>query len=121
VRKAAAVVEAAAEAAPGTDRPLVERVRHEAEVSAARRRLARCTGRAHSGLTPPAPETLVEQLQSMLAETPEDLIRAIHRAHPVLWRRLVLLGRAYGERPAQALYRALETGIEAIETLDVPA
>jgi hypothetical protein len=62
----------------------------------------------------------VEGMQSLLAEHPNDLMAAISRKHPQLWRRVIILGRARGERPAAALYAALERGLDAIEA-NVPA
>jgi hypothetical protein len=40
--------------------------------------------------------TLVEGLQSFLAESPNDLMAAILRKHPLVWRRVILVGRARG-------------------------
>jgi DNA-directed RNA polymerase subunit L len=59
--------------------------------------------------------TLAESVSSMLAEDPHDLIVAVNRRHPLLWRRVLLLGRASAERPAQALYAAIERGLDELE------
>jgi hypothetical protein len=66
----------------------------------------------------PLPEGMrptVEALQSALAETPEDLMAAVRRKHPQLWRRTLALSRAERVTPASALYAALETGLDQRE------
>lgn len=61
------------------------------------------------------PEGVVETIQSGLAETPGDLIKAVGRRHPDLWRRVLLLGRAHGVMPSVALYDALDRGLTVLE------
>jgi hypothetical protein len=65
----------------------------------------------------PLPSNLsaVETIQSLLAEDPQDLMRAIMRTHQDLWRRCILLGRARGETAAAAMYAALERGLGGLE------
>jgi len=58
---------------------------------------------------------LVETVQTLMAEAPKDLITAITRKHPALWRRAIALGRAAGVSPAAALYDALEAGLTSKE------
>lgn len=121
---------------------VADQVKQEASDAGTRRQLARSTGTVTAAAALPAPAgetdrlpgrlfdppkeprrrialppdlTLVESVQSLLAETPEDLIRAVSRAHPKAWRRLIELGRATGQRPGQAFYAALEAGLDHLE------
>jgi hypothetical protein len=59
--------------------------------------------------------TFAEGMQSLLAENPNDLMAAISRKHAATWRRVILLGRALGQRPAQTLYACLEAGLAELE------
>lgn len=101
------------QAGRGGESSVRERVEAEAAASGARRRLAQSTGTVSHilDLNP----GLVERIQTELADSPSDLIKAVTRKHPVLWRRAVLLGRATGMSPAGALYRAIEAGLDALE------
>lgn len=101
--------------------PEVERqVREEVEESLGRRRRAVSTGTVRQPLELRkfgVPDlNVVEAVTSLVAQDPHDLIAAVNRKHPKLWRRLLLLGRARGERPAAALYAVLEAGLEQLET-----
>lgn len=58
---------------------------------------------------------LVEGVQSLVVEVPHDLMVAVNRKHPQLWRRVIMVGRARGELPAAALYEALERGLDELE------
>jgi hypothetical protein len=58
--------------------------------------------------------SLVEAVQTAIAEDPEDLIRAVGRTHYDLWRRCIDLGRVLEQRPALVLYRALALGLDVI-------
>lgn len=95
-------------------KPLASAVREEAEVAGARRRRARTLGGTGAPLAL-GPLSLVERIQTGLAEEPRDLIVAIGRRHPALIKRAVLLGRATATTPAAALYSALETGLDQLE------
>jgi hypothetical protein len=59
--------------------------------------------------------SFTEGVQSLLAEHPNDLMAAISRKHIQTWRRILLLARARGERPAQTLYAVLECGLAELE------
>lgn len=61
------------------------------------------------------PISLTEVIQSALADTPSDLMCAINRRHKAMWGRILLLGRATGQRPSQALYDVLEAGLTQLE------
>lgn len=65
--------------------------------------------------------TFGEGVASLLAENPNDLMAAITRKHAELWRRVLLLGRATDQRPAEALYAALERGLEELEKETLPS
>jgi hypothetical protein len=114
-RSRAADARVVAKGAGADAQPLSETVRREAELSSARRRLAQSTGTVCSVLDAAAPASLAERIQTALAETPADLIKAVHRRHPPLWARAVALGRAMGMLPATALYDAIERGLTAME------
>jgi hypothetical protein len=104
------VVEALIEAAQPT---LAEEVKAEAATLADRRRAARSTG--HAKPIDAKPVSAAEMIQTIAIADPLDLMRVVNLKHPELWRRAVLLGRATGQRPLQALYAALEAGLDAIE------
>lgn len=57
----------------------------------------------------------VELIQSLCAETPEDLMASVRARHPQLWRRAIALGRQRRTSPAAALYSALEAGLDQRE------
>jgi hypothetical protein len=59
--------------------------------------------------------TFSEAIGSMLSDDPKAIMRAVSRKHPAMWRRCILLGRATGKSPMQALYAALEAGLEQLE------
>jgi hypothetical protein len=105
--------------APAHEPEISRLVREEATAAGARRYRARSTGTVRQPLELLAlkmPDlSLVETVSSMLAEDPHDLVAAIHRKHPPLWRRILQLGRATGQRPAEALYAALERGLDELE------
>lgn len=94
-------------------------VREEVEQTMLRRRRATSTATVSQPLELRkfgVPDlNFAEGMQSLLAETPHDLMAAIARRHVALWRRVILLGRARGERPAEALYAALEAGLQQLE------
>jgi hypothetical protein len=94
-------------------------VREECDEGSKRRRQARSIGGVNQPLEirkfGVADMGIGEGIASMLADTPHDLIVAIGRKHPQLWRRVITLGRATGQRPAQALYAALERGLDQLE------
>lgn len=98
-------------------------VREEAESATGRRRLARCTGTVRQPLEArkfKIPDlTLHEGVATMLAEDPQDIMRAVQRKHPATWRRVVLLARQLGQSPMQTLYAALERGLDQLETTEV--
>jgi hypothetical protein len=98
----------------------VERqVREEANETVGRRQLGRSTATVRQPLELRkfgVPDlSFAEGCASLLAETPQDLMRAIERKHVATWRRVIQLGRARGERPAEALYAALAAGLAALE------
>ena len=113
-------IRAEAERDPGEAGSVVDRIEAEAAATTARRRLARSTGTVTSpipGRRGELPEDLtgIEMIQTVAMKSPADLIKALDRKHPELWARCVALGRALGQRPAEALYRALESGLEIEE------
>lgn len=119
-RHAAASRAAARAVPPPRHEPEIARqVREEANQASSRRRSARSTGTVRSPLELAkfgVPDmSLSEAVTSLLAEQPHDLIAAVNRKHPLLWRRVVLLARATGQRPAAALYAALERGLDDLE------
>jgi hypothetical protein len=87
------------------------------------------SGRRHQARKAEEPErfdpplSVPELIQTGLAATPADLVRAVNRRHPEMWRRAVRLGRAHGVLPSIALYDALDRGLTALEQLpaEVPA
>lgn len=102
--------------APPPDAPIAEQVKHEAEVLGARRRLAGSISSGSRDLATAAPLTVAEQVQSEIAAEPVDLMRAINRRHPLLWKRVLELGRSRGDRmPSIALYDVIEAGLEQLE------
>lgn len=105
--------------APEHEPEIARLVREEATEVSARRHRASSTGTVRQPLELRkfgiADLSLAEGIATMLAEEPHDLVVAIARKHPKLWRRIVLLGRARGEQPAQALYAVLEAGLDELE------
>lgn len=100
--------------------PEIQRlVREECDYAAERRRRARSTGTVRQPLElrkfAVRDMDLAEGVSSLLVEQPNDLMVAISRKHPQLWRRVLLLGRAEQMRPAEALYAALEAGLDQME------
>jgi hypothetical protein len=98
----------------------VERqVREEANETVGRRQLGRSTATVRQPLELRkfgVPDlSFAEGVHSLLAETPQDLMRAIERKHVATWRRIILLSRTRGERPAQSLYAVLEAGLASLE------
>lgn len=104
---------------PRHESELARLVREECNERARRRALARSTGtvRTPVELKPvgPAGLSFAEGVAALLAETPADVMLAIRRKHPQLWRRVILVGRRAEKRSAEALYWALEAGLDAIE------
>lgn len=105
-------------AVPEHEPEVARQVREETEETLGRRRWARSTATVSQPLEIRKfgkDLDFTEGLQTLLVERPQDLMRAIERRHPALWRRVILLGRGRGERPGQALYAALEAGLAALE------
>jgi hypothetical protein len=105
--------------APQHEPEIARQVREEVNEGMARRRLAKSTSTVAQPLELKkfgvADMSLAEGIQSLLAENPQDLIAAVSRKHNVLWRRVIELGRASGQRPSEALYAALERGLQQLE------
>lgn len=105
--------------APTHEPEIARLVREESTASLARRAQAQSTGTVNQPLELRkfgVPElSVVEAVTSLLAESPHDLVVAVTRKHPALWRRILLLGRATDQRPAAALYAVIEAGLEALE------
>jgi hypothetical protein len=104
---------------PAHEPEIARQIREECNESAERRRRAHSTGTVRQPLElrkfGVAELSLGEGFASLLAETPHDLMVAVSRRHPLLWRRVLLLGRSSAERPAQALYAAIERGLDELE------
>lgn len=104
---------------PAHEPEIARQVREEAEELRSRRYRARSTGTVRVPLELRkfgVPDlSFGEGVATMLAETPHDLIAAVHRKHPQLWKRVIQLGRAEQRRPAEALYAALERGLDELE------
>jgi hypothetical protein len=117
--KAANVGGARAVPAPSHEPEIARLVREEVNDLAARRRLARSTGTVRQPLEARRfgiPDLGAgEAVATLLVETPHDLAVAINRKHPALWKRIVMLARVRGERPAQCLYAALEAGLDQLD------
>lgn len=105
--------------APEHEPEIARLVREEVNETSARRYRARSTGTVRQPLELRkfglADLNFAEGVASLLAETPHDLMVAVSRRHPQLWRRVLLLGRSSAERPAQALYAAIERGLDELE------
>lgn len=119
-RHAAATRAGARPAPPPLHEPEIARlVREEAEEAGDRRRRATSTATVRQPLELRRfrlPDmSVVEAVTTIFAEEPHDLVVAINRKHPELWRRILLLGRATGQRPTQALYAVIEAGLAALE------
>jgi hypothetical protein len=105
---------------PAHEPEVAREVREEAEELRARRNRARSTGTVRIPLDLTRKFDLPdmnfsEAIGSMLSDTPQSVMRAVSRKHVDLWRRCILLGRATGKSPMQALYSALEAGLEQLE------
>jgi hypothetical protein len=104
---------------PQHETEVARAVREEVEENRDRRRRASSTATVRQPLELRkfgVPDmTFSEGLTSLLAEDPSDLMAAISRKHPKLWRRVILLGRASQRRTAEALYAALERGLDELE------
>jgi hypothetical protein len=105
---------------PAHEPEVARQVREEAEELRSRRNRARSTGTVRIPLDLTRKFDLPdmnfsEAIGSMLSDTPQSVMRAVSRKHVDLWRRCILLGRATGKSPMQALYSALEGGLEQLE------
>jgi hypothetical protein len=109
---------------PKHESEVARKVREEVEDLRTRRRAALSTATVSRPLelkkSGVADLSFAEELASLLVESPHDLMVAISRKHPGLWRRVILLGRRRDERPAQALYAALERGLNELEAGEPP-
>ena len=118
-RKASNIGGARPSPAPAHETEVQRSIREQAADTVARRRLARSTGTVSHPLELRkfgVPDMdFAEGVASLLVEEPKDLIAAVTRKHPQLWRRVILLGRRAGKRPAEVLFEALEAGLDAIE------
>lgn len=92
---------------------LAEQVEAEADQAGRRRADARSTGTVSHALS--VDRSLIEAIQTELADSPHDLLQMVTRRHADAWQRVVGLSRLLGERPAQTLYRVLEAGLDVIE------
>jgi hypothetical protein len=105
--------------APKHESEVARAVREEVEETRVRRRSATSTATVSRPLELRKfgvdDMSFAEGVASLLVEEPNNLMAAISRKHPVLWRRVILLGRRREERPAQALYAALERGLDELE------
>jgi hypothetical protein len=106
--------------APEHEPEIARLVREDATVATQRRRQARSTGTVRQPIELRkygVPDmSMSEVIGSMLSDDPKMIMRAVSRKHPAMWRRCILLGRATAKSPMQALYAALETGLEQLET-----
>jgi hypothetical protein len=106
--------------APAHEPEVARQVREEVNEQAARRNRAKSTGTVRVPLELRDRFKLddltgSEAIGCMLTEDPKAVMRAVERRHPGLWRRCILLARATGKSPMEALYRALERGLDDIE------
>jgi hypothetical protein len=106
--------------APAHEPEIARLVREEANERTDRRRTARSTGTVRVPLELRERFKLddlsgSEAIGCMLTDDPKAVMRAVERRHPGLWRRCILLARATGKSPMEALYRALERGLDEIE------
>jgi hypothetical protein len=104
---------------PAHEPEIARLVREESTAIGERRRQARSTGTVRQPLELKkfgVPDMdLSEALSSMLSDTPQSIMRAVQRKHPLMWRRCILLSRELGKSPMQALYDALEAGLDQLE------
>lgn len=118
-KKASNIAGARPVPAPAHEPEIARLVREEGNEASDRRRLARSTGTVRQPLEIRKfgiPDLNVsETVTCMLAEDPQDVMRAISRKHPATWRRVILLARATGKTPMQTLYATLERGLELLE------
>jgi hypothetical protein len=105
--------------APEHEPEIARLVREDATTATQRRRQARSTGTVRQPIELRkygVPDmSMSEVIGSMLSDDPKMIMRAVSRKHPAMWRRCILLGRATAKSPMQALYAALETGLDQLE------
>jgi len=91
---------------------LAEEVNAEAREQGDRRRSARMITGTTRGLPRPLTATAIQTLEP---PEPSEVVRAVNRVHPRLWRRCVAVARPLNISPFAALYRALGAGLDLIE------
>lgn len=92
-------------------RAIAEEVKAEAQAAGDRRRNARVIGTSR----PLSKHSVATFVQTADDPEPSDIIQAVNRVHPELWRRCVALGRALPLSPFGTLYRAIEAGLTVLE------
>lgn len=119
--KASRAAGARPQPAPAHEPEIARMVREETNDIGQRRRLARSTSTVRQPLEIRKfgiPDLNVsEAIGCMLSEEPRDILLAVSRKHPEMWRRCVLLARERGEQPIQTLYTALTAGLAELEPL----
>jgi hypothetical protein len=96
-------------------RPTIsEAAAREAEAAAHRRALARRNGGVVGEAQPLPPMPAPAALQAALIDTPPDAMRAVARAWPELWRRLVEESRARGKLPGAYFFDVVRRGLDEL-------
>jgi hypothetical protein len=108
---------AEAPAAAASEPPVAERVRHEVEVIAARRRDARCSGTVKRPRSPVHREERAAQLAAGRLDDaePSEVIAFVRARWPGQFERIRALAAELACLPGEALFRCIAAGIDLLE------